>query len=83
MPSQNLWQLSTRNSGIETRAGPHCAPEAHRAVGSFDSGGTVRFSLGLFTTAAEVTTVIEALRQIATTSYGTTSSARIPIPFDT
>lgn len=30
--------------GIEVRAGLHCAPLAHKAIGTFDAGGTVRFS---------------------------------------
>lgn len=33
---------------IAVRAGLHCAPLAHRWLGTFDSGGTVRVSLGAF-----------------------------------
>jgi selenocysteine lyase/cysteine desulfurase len=61
-------QLLAGLSGIpRVRAGLHCAPGAHRAIGSFDSGGTVRFSIGPFTTADDVAAAIEALRQIAET----------------
>lgn len=30
--------------GIEVRAGLHCSPLAHQAIGTADSGGTIRFS---------------------------------------
>ena len=50
--------------GIEVRAGLHCAPGAHRALGTFASGGTVRFSVGPWTTSADVDSAIEALTQI-------------------
>lgn len=68
IPSQKVAATLDKNFGIETRAGLHCAPGAHRAVGSFDSGGTVRLSISPFTTSTDVTTAIEALGQIATTS---------------
>ena len=50
--------------GIAVRAGLHCAPWAHRAIGTFPQG-TIRVSLGHSTTAAEVDTVIAAFREIA------------------
>jgi len=50
---------------IETRAGLHCAPQAHRALGTLASGGTVRLSLGPFTTPEEIDLTLEALAQIA------------------
>jgi cysteine desulfurase / selenocysteine lyase len=50
--------------GIMARAGLHCAPSAHRTLGSFPTG-TVRFSFGWFNTPAEVETTLGALRQIA------------------
>jgi len=51
--------------GVQVRAGLHCSPNIHRAMGTFESGGTVRFSLGPFNTADEVNAAIEAVRQIA------------------
>lgn len=39
--------------GIAVRSGLHCAPEAHRTVGTLETG-TVRFSVSPFTTEAEV-----------------------------
>ena len=50
---------------IQTRSGLHCAPRMHRALGTFEAGGTVRFSLGHFTTEQEIDTTIAALQEIA------------------
>lgn len=47
--------------GIKTRCGMHCAPAAHMTLGTFPKG-TVRFSLGYFTTAAEIEYALEAVR---------------------
>jgi cysteine desulfurase family protein len=51
--------------GIETRAGLHCAPGMHRCLGTFAAGGTVRFSVGPFTTPADSEAAATALRTIA------------------
>lgn len=50
--------------GIEVRAGLHCAPQAHRAIGTFDDGGTVRFSVGPFSTPDDVRQAADAARQL-------------------
>lgn len=50
--------------GILTRPGLHCAPSAHRTIGTFPHG-TVRMSLGYFNTEGEIERAIEALWQIA------------------
>ena len=50
--------------GIMARTGLHCAPSAHRTLGTFPAG-TVRFSFGWFNTPAEVELSLEALREIA------------------
>jgi cysteine desulfurase family protein len=49
--------------GIMARPGLHCAPSAHRTIGTFPTG-TVRFSIGWFNTPAEVETALGALREI-------------------
>ncbi|MGB9617200.1 MAG: aminotransferase class V-fold PLP-dependent enzyme [Desulfomonilaceae bacterium] len=49
---------------ILIRVGLHCAPLAHRALGSFPDG-TVRFSLGYFNTQEDVDVAIQAVRKIA------------------
>jgi len=46
------------------RVGLHCAPAAHRTMGTFP-GGTVRFSLGALSTADEVEAAIAAVGAIA------------------
>jgi cysteine desulfurase / selenocysteine lyase len=51
--------------GIEVRAGLHCAPGVHRGLGTIDSGGTVRLSVGPFTTTEDIDAAIAALRDIA------------------
>ena len=50
--------------GIATRAGAHCAPLMHRALGT-EAQGAVRFSFGYFNTTEEVDAAIEAVRDIA------------------
>jgi cysteine desulfurase family protein len=62
---QDVAAILDQNFGIETRAGLHCAPGAHRAIGTFESGGTVRLSVGPFSTEDDVGAAIEALSQIA------------------
>jgi cysteine desulfurase family protein len=62
---QDIAAILDQTFGIEARAGLHCAPGAHRAIGSFESGGTVRLSVGPFSTAEDVGAAVEALRQIA------------------
>ena len=49
--------------GILSRVGLHCAPAAHRTIGTFPEG-TVRFAPGIRTTADEVHSVIDAIRKI-------------------
>ncbi len=50
--------------GIAVRAGAHCAPRMHRALGTQDQGA-VRFSFSRFTEAGEVDAATEAVRQLA------------------
>ncbi len=53
-----------RRFGILTRPGIHCAPLAHRAIGTFPAG-TCRLSFGAFTTAEHVDRAVEALQALA------------------
>ena len=62
---QELAAVLDDSFSIETRAGLHCAPGAHRSLGTFTSGGTLRLSPGAFTTNAEIDAAISALREIA------------------
>ena len=52
-----------KRSGVLVRAGLHCSPNGHRALGTFPAG-TVRVSPGPFTTHAEIATFLSALRKI-------------------
>lgn len=51
------------NYGVMTRVGLHCAPRAHRTLGTFPEG-TVRFSFGHGNTGEEVDYCIDALKKI-------------------
>ena len=50
---------------IATRSGAHCAPLAHRALGTVDTGA-VRFSFSYFNTMEDVDTAARAVRILAT-----------------
>jgi cysteine desulfurase family protein len=49
---------------IQIRAGLHCAPGAHRSLGTLENGGTVRVSFGTATTTDDVDRLVEALRRL-------------------
>ncbi len=48
---------------IATRPGLHCAPLAHRTIGTLKRG-TLRFSLGVFNTPSDIETAIKAMEEI-------------------
>jgi cysteine desulfurase family protein len=50
--------------GIMCRVGLHCAPAAHRTLGTFPTG-TVRFGLGAMNSVAEVDAAVEAVARLA------------------
>jgi selenocysteine lyase/cysteine desulfurase len=50
--------------GIAFRAGLHCAPGVHQALGTFPEG-TIRISPGYFTKEADIDRCLEALREAA------------------
>jgi len=49
--------------GFCLRGGMHCAPLAHKKLGTTERG-TVRFSPSLFTTPAEITMLLKAIQQV-------------------
>lgn len=51
--------------GIGVRAGLHCAPYTHTALGTISSGGTVRVSPGFFTADEEIDQFLDAVRDIS------------------
>jgi selenocysteine lyase/cysteine desulfurase len=63
---QVLAALLDENFGIECRAGLHCAPGSHKCLGTVDGGGTVRLSVGPFTTVDEIDLAAAALCELAT-----------------
>jgi cysteine desulfurase family protein len=55
--------------GVLTRVGLHCAPAAHRTLGTYPSG-TVRLAPGYFTTEEQIDAAIEACRYLAEKKAG-------------
>jgi cysteine desulfurase family protein len=58
-----LANLLESRFGILTRPGLHCAPLAHRTIGTYPEG-TTRLSFGPFTTAADVDLAVEAIQAV-------------------
>lgn len=56
--------LLDEDFGILTRVGLHCAPAAHRTLGTFPTG-TIRIAPGFYTTPSDIDRVVEAVRYIA------------------
>lgn len=53
-----------REYGVLTRVGLHCAPNAHRTLGTYPAG-TVRFSFGPWNTEAHADAALTALRELS------------------
>jgi len=66
--SEAAYLLETQYE-IITRSGYHCAPLAHKALGT-EHSGTVRISFGHFTTLAEIDDLLAALRILSEVYYG-------------
>ena len=49
--------------GIMTRVGLHCAPIAHKTLGTYPTG-TIRFSFGYWNTKEQIDTALEGLKEI-------------------
>jgi cysteine desulfurase family protein len=50
--------------GIAARPGLHCAPQVHRILGTLESGGTLRFSPGFFTTDDDIDEALAAMMEV-------------------
>lgn len=59
-----LASILDEHYGIEGRAGLHCAPGVHQWLGTLETGGTYRLSLGSATTADDVDYVVRALKEV-------------------
>ena len=64
IPSGEVADILSGEFSIATRAGAHCAPRLHTALGTVEQGA-VRFSFGYYNTAEDVDAAIAAVRSIA------------------
>jgi selenocysteine lyase/cysteine desulfurase len=64
MDAATLSHRLERDFGVQARAGLHCAPGAHRLLGTA-STGALRFSLGWASTADDVDRALEAVTTLA------------------
>lgn len=62
--SGDLAQILDEEFGIFVRSGFHCAPLAHKTIGTYEQGA-VRFSFGYFNTYEEIEFVLSVLKNIA------------------
>jgi selenocysteine lyase/cysteine desulfurase len=62
--SEDVAAILDGDFGIAVRAGLHCAPLVHQDLGTFEKGA-VRFSLGIFTSEAEIDEAIRAMTALA------------------
>ena len=60
--SQVAWQLDSE-FGVMTRVGLHCAPNAHKTLGTYPAG-TIRFSFGPENTKEELDFAIHGIKEI-------------------
>ncbi len=66
VPGKRVSEIGTsldEEYGILCRVGLHCAPAAHRTIGSFPEG-TVRLSPGIYTTVDEIYAAVKAIEGI-------------------
>jgi cysteine desulfurase family protein len=64
---QEIAILLEASHGIQSRAGLHCAPKMHQALGTLAGGGTLRLSLGWSTTQDEIDQTVTALKALVAT----------------
>lgn len=64
--SKDIAEILKHNYSIQVRSGLHCAPLAHKTIGTFPEG-TVRISPSSFTTIHELRETIAAIKNIALT----------------
>ena len=64
MECAELSFLLSNNYNIMTRSGLHCAPLAHKTIGTFPSG-TTRFSFGIFNTKVDIDYLLDSINCIS------------------
>jgi cysteine desulfurase / selenocysteine lyase len=62
---QELAAVLEASHRIQCRAGLHCAPRMHAALGTTAGGGTVRLSPSYFTTLEQIDAVVSAINEVA------------------
>lgn len=62
---QEFATLLDASAGVQARAGLHCAPLVHRALGTHAGGGLVRLSVGWATTLEEIDAALAAIAELA------------------
>lgn len=62
--ANEVGQILDEEFDIAVRTGYHCAPLIHDALLSKPYGGTVRMSVGRYTTKEEIDRMVEALEDI-------------------
>ncbi len=62
---QEVASILDESFGVQARAGLHCAPGVHRFLGTIDRGGTVRFSVGPFTSVEDVDHGVVSVRELS------------------
>ncbi|HOK49288.1 MAG TPA: aminotransferase class V-fold PLP-dependent enzyme [Sedimentibacter sp.] len=70
MDSSEVANILDREYGIAVRPGLHCAPLAHKAIGT-EKIGAVRFSLGPFNKRKDIRAAVKALNEIAAAGENT------------
>lgn len=65
LPADQTGQLLDVEHNVITRTGLHCAPLVHEGIGTASIDGTVRFSVGAFTTSDDIDRAIAAVADIA------------------
>jgi cysteine desulfurase family protein len=63
---EDVGDVLNYNHGIQVRTGLHCAPLAHKTIGTYPTG-TVRLSAGYFTTPEDIRQAVRAVTTLATT----------------
>jgi len=76
MPSTEVSKILDERYQIATRAGLHCAPFAHEALGYTTERGLLRLSVGYFNTLDEMDYTVHALGEIAEKSTGRLHAVR-------
>jgi selenocysteine lyase/cysteine desulfurase len=67
---QELALVLDASRRIQVRAGLHCAPAMHRALGTFAAGGTLRLSWGPFNTPEQIDLAVESIVELTARERG-------------